>query len=170
MSDLASVSWFVPVSETCPIYIISRKTLRHNWGTLGGASSVTAGWHGTCTGSGICWTDDHRSFINAQCTGEEPTVSIHSEPEVLSPPETGRGMNMTILFHLVPRLRKRKVYVRLPYQIRIIYWESEDRNALKPLRKELLPLRRLPQKSQIPNKCLYKRPCRTLFKMRWKNV
>jgi hypothetical protein len=130
MSNLASVSWFVPVSVKCPIYNISKKTLRLNWGTVGAASSVSRGRHGTCTGSGICWTDDHRSFINAQFTGEEPAMSIHSELWVLSPPETGQGVKMTILFHLVPRLRMRKIYVRLPYQIRIIYWESNDRNAL----------------------------------------
>jgi len=136
MSNLASVPWFVPVSKKCPIYNISRKTLRHNWGTLGGTSSVTRGWHGTCTGSGICRTDDHRSFINAQCTGEETTLSIHSEPWALSLPETGRGVKMTIFFHLVSRLRMGEIYVRLPYQIRIMYWESKDRNALTPVRKE----------------------------------
>ena len=130
MSNLASVSWFVPVSEKCPIYNVSKKTLRLNWATVGAASSVTRGWHGTCAGSSISWTDDHRSFINAQCTGEEPIVSVHSEPWVLSPPETGQGVKMTILFHLVSRLRMRKIYVRLPYQIRVVYWESNDRNAL----------------------------------------
>lgn len=143
---------FVPVSEKCPIYNISRRTLRHNWGTPGGASSVTCGWHGTCTGSGVCCNDNHRSFIQAQCTDEGPTVSIYSEPCVLSPPETGRVVKITFLFHVVARLRMRKIYVRLPYQIRILYWESKDRNALTPVRKEWLPLRRFPQNSQMLNK------------------
>jgi len=170
MSNLASVLWFAPVSEKCPIYNISRKTLRLNWGTLDGASSVTRGCYGTCTGSGICWTDDHCSFIYVQCTGEETTVSVHSEPWVLSPPETSRGVKMTVLFHLVPRLRMRKMYIRFPYQIRIMCWESKDRNALTPLRKDWLPLRQFPQNSQMLNKCLYKRLCRTLVTMRRRNV